>query len=93
MATAQELTDKAMSRLKKIEGQAGGIYKMLEEGRYCVDVMTQIAAVESALREVKMIILKRHMNTCVLDAVGSKSKKASNEKMDELVAIFSKFGR
>jgi CsoR family transcriptional regulator, copper-sensing transcriptional repressor len=89
----KELTKKAMAALKRIQGQVGGVYKMLEDGRYCIDVVTQIAAVESALKEVRMTVLKRHMNSCVLGSLNSKNPRASKEKIDELIAVFSKFGK
>jgi DNA-binding FrmR family transcriptional regulator len=89
----KELTKKAMASLKRIQGQVGGVYKMLDDGRYCIDVVTQIAAVESALKEVRLTVLKRHMNSCVLESLNSKNSKASREKIDELITVFSKFGR
>jgi DNA-binding FrmR family transcriptional regulator len=89
----KELTKKAMAALKRIQGQVGGVYKMMEDGRYCIDVVTQIAAVESALKEVRMTVLKRHMNSCVLGSLNSKNPKAGKEKIDELLGVFSKFGK
>ncbi len=88
-----EINEKAKERLKRVNGQINGIYKMIEEGRYCVDVLTQIAAADSALKEVRNLILKRHMNTCVAESLKSKSREKKQEKIDEIVMLFSKFGK
>ena len=61
----EELVSSLQKRLKKISGQINGVSKMVDENRYCGDILIQIAAIESALKEVGYIILKDHMYTCV----------------------------
>ncbi len=88
-----EINKKAKERLKRVNGQINGIYRMIEEGRYCVDILTQVAAADSALKEVRNLILRRHMNTCVAESLKSKSKAKKQEKIDEIIMLFSKFGK
>ena len=61
----------ALRRLKRIEGQVKGIQRMVEEEKYCVDILTQISAARAALNSVAMLILRRHVETCVSDAIGA----------------------
>ncbi|SHE49813.1 DNA-binding transcriptional regulator, FrmR family [Caldanaerobius fijiensis DSM 17918] len=83
-----EQKDDLIKRLKKIEGQIKGIQKMIEEEKYCVDVLVQIAAVRSAINKVGSIILKSHAMGCVVNSVDESDRK---EKVDELVETFIKF--
>jgi len=78
-----------LQRLRKIHGQAAGLLRMVEEQRYCIDVLTQIAAVERALHRVAEIILRNHMETCVATAFRSKDGRDRREKTAELMRIFS----
>lgn len=78
---------KAMQHLKTARGQIDGILKMLEEGRYCVDVSTQIIASQALLKKANMLILKQHLNHCVKDAF---LHDAGEEKVDEIMDILSK---
>ena len=73
--------------LKKIEGQIRGINKMIEEGKYCVDIVNQINAATSALRRVAENILSRHMQTCVADALKGKSEMERQKKISEVLVI------
>ncbi|NOY08614.1 MAG: metal-sensitive transcriptional regulator [Spirochaetes bacterium] len=76
-------------RLKNIEGQVRGIQRMVDEEQYCVDILTQISAVRAALNSVGMLILRRHIDTCVTNAI-----KAGGEGrvqiIDELMSMLSK---
>ena len=83
----------ARSRLRRIAGQVAGIERMIEEDRYCVDVLLQIAAVESALDRVGKIVLGSHVETCVSSALASGKARERREKIDELLEVFSRFGR
>ena len=75
-------------RLNRISGQIGGIMRMVEEPRYCVDILTQIAAARAALSSVGSFILEDHMKTCVKTAI----KKGMGEKeIKELMDVFQKF--
>jgi|TARA_B100000749_G_scaffold280077_2_gene274669 DNA-binding FrmR family transcriptional regulator len=76
-----------MHRINRIEGQVRGIKKMVEEERYCLDILTQIKAVKSALNSVEANIVEDHLNHCVSNAVASKSEKETNEMMNEIKSL------
>lgn len=81
-----EVTRKAVSvRLKRIAGQVGGLLRMVEDDRYCVDILTQINAVRSALHKVEEQILRDHVSHCVADAFASGNPLEQRHKVDELV--------
>lgn len=82
-----------ISRMRRIEGQARGIAKMMEEDRYCIDILQQFSAIEAALRSTKMRILEIHTNHCVEEALTSGSKAEQKEKIAELVSLFGKVGK
>lgn len=82
----QERT-KALMSLKTAKGQVEGIIKMMEEGRYCVDISNQIIAAQALLKKANMLILKQHMHHCVMDAV---KKDNGEEKIDEIIELLSK---
>jgi DNA-binding FrmR family transcriptional regulator len=75
------------ARLKRIAGQIGGIQKMVEQDRYCVDIVMQMSAARAALSKVAKILLASHLETCVSDAfaVGGKDRR---QKIDELLRLF-----
>jgi Uncharacterized protein conserved in bacteria len=78
-------------RLNRIEGQVRGITNMVEQDRYCVDILTQLAAVKSALDAVAMQLLKNHATGCVQKAIKSaKSVKAGKDAIDEMLAVVKK---
>ena len=89
----EEAREKVLARLKKVAGQVAGISRMVEEDRYCVDVLHQIAAVEGALDRVGHLVLTQHVETCVASAIESGRPKERKEKLDELMEVFSKLGR
>ena len=89
----EEAREKVLARLKKITGQVAGITRMVEQDRYCVDVLHQIAAAEGALDRVGHIVLEAHVETCVTSAIESGRPKERREKLDELLEVFSRFGR
>ncbi|ABV66754.1 MULTISPECIES: metal-sensing transcriptional repressor [Arcobacteraceae] len=82
-----EEKQKAVQALKTAKGQIEGIIKMLEDGRYCIDVSNQIFAVSSLVKKANLLILKQHMNHCVLEAVNSGD---ANNKIDEITQVLSK---
>lgn len=89
--TKQVTTHKeTLNRLARIAGQVQGVRKMVEEQKYCIDIITQIQAVRSALRSVEMQILKKHMHHCVSDAFSSGNQKDADEKMEELLHVMKK---
>lgn len=69
-----------LNRLKRIEGQVRGIQGMVEEERYCVDILTQVAAVQSALNSFNRVLLTNHIKTCVVDDI----KKGEEHAVEEL---------
>lgn len=77
-------------RLNRIEGQARGVAKMVEEDRYCVDILTQIAAIQSALDALAMQLLASHTNGCVRSAIKSGDGDAA---VDELMNLVKRFAR
>ena len=81
-----------LTRLARIEGQVRGISRMVEEGAYCVDIITQIQATGSALKAVGRQILQKHIEHCVGDAVKSKSEADIAKKIDEIMVILKRGG-
>ena len=81
--------DALLKRLARIEGQVRGVSRMVEEERYCIDVLTQISAVNSALRSVALNLLDEHLGHCVSRAVAEGGERT--EKVDELVAALGRF--
>ena len=81
------------NRLRRIEGQVRGLQKMLDEGRYCVDVLTQIDAVQAALARVQDGILESHLEHCVSGALEGSDLDERREKVDEVVSLLKKFRR
>ncbi len=78
------------TRIRRISGQVRGIQKMVDEDRYCVDVLTQINAVRAALAKVSAMMLESHLNTCVTSAFNSDDPDEQAAKIAELVAVFDK---
>jgi CsoR family transcriptional regulator, copper-sensing transcriptional repressor len=81
---------KLLKRLSRVEGQVRGIAKMIEEDRYCVDVLTQVAAVRSALDAMALQMLRDHTHGCVQGAIRSGRGEAA---IDELLVVVEKFAR
>lgn len=76
--------------LNRIEGQLKGIKKMIEERRYCVDILTQLKAVKAAVNKVEQAVLKSHMQHCLMHAVESNDENDILNKIDELMQLLSK---
>ena len=90
MDTEQERTIK---RLARIEGQVRGISRMIEEQRYCIDILHQLQAVKSALAKVEDAILTDHAATCVEAVIASGDETEQRKKFGELVALFGQVKR
>ena len=87
-----EIKDRNVKRLRRIEGQVRGLQKMVEEDRYCADIMTQISSVHEALRSVGRELMRNHLKHCASSAI--KSNEADAEAMyDELVEMMYKHSR
>ena len=80
-----------VNRLHRIEGQVRGIERMVNEGRYCIDILTQIAAVSTALEQVGARLLEDHVTHCVRDAIASGDAAAADEKTAELLGAVQRF--
>ena len=78
-------------RLNRIEGQIRGISKMIQEKRYCVDILTQIRSASSALAKVQENIFKGHLESCVKDSLTGDDPRDREAKVDEILDILSKF--
>ena len=85
--------DALIKRLHRIEGQVRGIERMVEEGRYCIDILTQIAAVSTALESASLKLLEDHVRHCVADALASGDPHAAQEKSRELLDAVQRFAR
>ncbi len=82
-----------MLALKRIEGQVRGLQRMIEEGRYCVDILTQIASVQAALRGVRLRIFETHLRHCVRDACAQGSVEERERKIGEVLALLQRVHR
>jgi CsoR family transcriptional regulator, copper-sensing transcriptional repressor len=85
--------DALIKRLHRIEGQVRGLERMVEEDRYCIDVLTQVSAVTTALESLALRILDGHVQHCVADALASGDQGAAQEKSRELLAAVQRFAR
>jgi DNA-binding FrmR family transcriptional regulator len=83
--------NKSLTALKRIEGQVRGIQKMIDDGRYCVDILTQLQAVNNAVGRVKDDVLERHVNGCVKTAIADKSEKKRTDKVNEVIKLLKTF--
>ena len=88
-----DVRDRCKKRLNRIEGQVRGISRMVEEDRYCIDVITQIAAVRAALRKVEEEILGDHVEHCVHDAIVSGDEREQKQKVAELLDVIRQGSR
>jgi DNA-binding FrmR family transcriptional regulator len=86
-------TKATQNRLKRIEGQVRGIQRMVDEDAYCVDVLTQVAAVQTALEQVAVQVLDAHVRHCVAEAVGGDDEAEATERLDELMAAVRRFAK
>jgi DNA-binding FrmR family transcriptional regulator len=87
-----EAKAKARGRLRRIEGQVQGLQRMLDNDAYCVDILLQISAVQGALEQVQKLLLGRHVESCVAEALRSGSKTDRQQKIEELLDVFARFG-
>jgi DNA-binding FrmR family transcriptional regulator len=79
-----------LRRLKRIEGQVRGLGRMVEDDRYCIDVVTQVAAVRAALRAVEEEILRDHAASCVAHAISSGNQREQRRKVAELIDVLAR---
>ena len=84
--------DSQLTRLRRIEGQIAGIARMVEEKRYCVDLLTQLRAARTAIKRVEEQILREHVEHCVVNAVRVGKRTEQQQKIDELLDVIARFG-
>lgn len=92
-AMRKDIKESCLRRLNRIEGQVRGLVRMVEEDRYCVDIVTQISAVRAALRRAEEEILRDHVAHCVEDAIVSGSRAEQRRKIAELMEVVSRAER
>ena len=85
--------DALVRRLHRIEGQVRGVERMVEEDRYCIDILTQIAAVNTALESLAFQILDEHVRHCVAGALASGDEADAKQKTEELLEAVQRFAR
>ena len=83
----------ALQRLARLEGQVRGVARMIEEDRYCIDILNQAMAIRSALSQVEILILQDHADDCVEEAIVASEPEEQRRKFRELVEVFEKVCR
>ena len=78
-------------RLNRIEGQVRGVKKMIEDGRYCVDILIQLKSVSNALARVQENIFRHHLESCVKDSLTGSNQKDKEKKVEEVIDLLGKF--
>jgi DNA-binding FrmR family transcriptional regulator len=89
----KDIKASVQKRLGRIEGQVRGLSKMVDEDRYCIDIVTQISAVRAALRRVEEEVLRDHVAHCVEHAIATGNKADQREKITELMAVIGRSDR
>lgn len=79
-----------VNRLNRVAGQVRGVATMIEEGRYCIDVLTQLAAARSALAKVETQVLKDHAASCITEAIASGDEAEQRAKFNELIELMER---
>ena len=90
MPISADTKDALSKRLRRIEGQVRGLQKMVDEERYCADVLVQIASVQEALRSVGKMLLHNHLDHCVTDAMRSGEPERAKRVVEEIVELWGK---
>ncbi len=86
-----QLKKKVVTRLRRIAGQAEGIARMIEDNRYCVDILLQIASAQAALGQAGALVLRSHVDSCVSEAMSNGTTSQRKKKIDELMDVFSRY--
>jgi DNA-binding FrmR family transcriptional regulator len=93
VAVDPEIKSRNLKRLRRIEGQVRGLQRMVEEDRYCIDIITQISSVQEALRGVGRELMRNHLRHCATEAIRKGSPKEAEMVYDELLEILYKGSR
>lgn len=83
--------NEVIKRLNRVEGQVRGVVNMINDNRYCVDILTQTKAIKSAMEKIDSLIIEQHLNTCVVNAMESGNKEEKDSKIKEIITLFSKY--
>ena len=86
-----ETKARALGRLRRVEGQVQGIQRMVEEDKYCVDILLQLAAVQGAVEQVEKLLLGQHIESCVAEAMRSGNARERQRKVGELLDVCARF--
>jgi DNA-binding FrmR family transcriptional regulator len=89
----RENRPKLLNRLSRIEGQVRGVARMVEDGRYCIDILTQVQAVRAALARVETEMLNDHLSHCIEGAIASGDKEEQRRKASELIQLLERSAR
>lgn len=87
----QATKQQVLARMRRITGQLEGMARMVEEDRYCVEVLLQIASAQAALGQAAKVLLRSHIETCVSDALASGKAAQREQKLDELMDVLSRY--
>ena len=85
---SEQLQRQLTSRLNRIAGQVGGVSKMIEDNRYCGDVLIQLSAINGALRSVEQMVLQNHLETCVVDEIRAGNDEVVSEAMELIKRVY-----
>jgi DNA-binding FrmR family transcriptional regulator len=88
-----DIQEQALARLRRVEGQVRGIHKMVEEGRYCADILVQISSVQEAMRAVSKLLMRNHLEHCVTDALRSGDRLEAERAYAEVLDLMYKHAR
>ena len=91
MKQSPETKEDMLKRLRRIEGQVKGIQRMIEDEKYCIDILTQVAAIRAAINKVGSLILEKHSMTCIQNAVSSEDKEKSLAELARAMQSFMRF--
>lgn len=89
----ESVKENTLRRLKSIKGQVEGLQAMVEEGRYCMEILTQLSSIQEALRGVGKIILRNYLENCATNAIRSRREQDAEKIYDELMDVFFKFAK
>jgi CsoR family transcriptional regulator, copper-sensing transcriptional repressor len=92
-AIGPETREETSRRLKRIEGQVRGLQRMIDDGRYCPDILTQVASVHAALRGVSKLLMRNHLQHCVTDALRSGDPVAAERTYNEVMDLMYRYVR
>lgn len=88
-ASSHPSHERILPRLRRVQGQIEGISRMIEDRRYCPEILTQMRAAQAAIKSLEAEVLRTHLENCVKEALKSKNEKQAMDKIEEIVKLFS----